>query len=175
MLEFVILIIFFLVVGLCIRISYLKCRCRDLERNMEKLKNREFWIPIETVDVSKPLEERFQFISTDNILIHNTDKRFYESLEKDRAAYEKIVVDAQKFKEMLRSGMTINQIKSVEEYKHTGLVCFDLSVAIMGKEIDGVIHLTNGRHRCMIAKELGLEVPIYISSRWITCKIGDCI
>ena len=94
-------------------------------KRTEKLTRQ--YILIEEPDINSDLEERFQFVHSEKIIIHNMDEGFYKSLEEHRNFYEKIVRDSQIFKEMLKEGMSISDIRLIERYEHSADVCFDFS------------------------------------------------
>lgn len=147
-----------------------------INKNKWKYKYNSIYItsiPITLYQVNDkiPDEEKFKYINAKDIIIRNDDECFYNTLNKKRDIYEKIVYESQKFKNMIAAGRTIESIMMDDKYYESATACFNKNNAIVGWMEDNKVYLSDGRHRCAIAKELGLEVPVYITMVTVKVKL----
>lgn len=146
-----------------------------LEHKLQNVLNTTVLIRTDNYTDDTPKEERFEYISADQIVIEGDDKEFYKSVEENREFYEGLVRDGMKLKELFAEGKTISEMYKLEGCQSAVYSSFDLANAIMGVVQDGKVQLTNGRHRCAVAKEMGAEVPVYIENKLITAVVKDII
>lgn len=111
---------------------------------------------------------RLMVINPNDVVIENDDKYFYESVDKNFQSYKAVCKEALKYKKYVEAGYSIAALKSLGFGSQQDTFG---TTAIRGAIYDGKVFLSNGRHRCVVAKRLGIPVIMYISGEYRTVKM----
>lgn len=140
-----------------------------VEKKYEQLLNKSIRV---NYLICETEEDHYEYVEPDRINIHNKNADFERELEENREVYVRLVNERIALKQLLDAGRTIDELKSDSVYGEMAKFHFDDNIT--GWEEDGILHIDQGRHRCEMAKELGVKIPIYLTGKYIVRKIKDC-
>ena len=162
---------------ICIVLLFKYVNCVKENFELKEMHNKNILIEVPIIELGDILYEdetgyNMYFVDTKYVKISNDDEFFYKSVEEKKDIYTNLVKGYQEIYKMLREGQKVEDIMKVECLSEISRSCFGMTSRIHGSIMDDKICIDDGRHRYVVAKELGCKIPIFISrKRYISYKI----
>lgn len=151
---------------------------REIIQLRRELVDRTISLEIPIIELGDMLYEndigqKLYFVDTKFIEIDNDDEYFYKTVEEQKNKYKEFVMGYQEIYKLLQDGVSVEAILKDEKLSDIASSCFNIQSRINGIIMNGIIRLNDGRHRYVVAKELGVKIPVFVSGQMHIWKRMD--